>query len=48
MKIVPNALYAGRDPDTQDESLDGQTLDEQLLQDAKRKSTESSEKEKGA
>jgi hypothetical protein len=48
MKIVPNALYAGRDPDTQDERSDEQMLAGHSVQDARRKSTQSSEKEKGA
>lgn len=34
MKIVPNALYAGRDTDTQDEKVDGGKLGEQMMQDA--------------
>lgn len=48
MKIVPNALYAGRDPDTQNEKADGETLDERVVQEARRKSTQPTEKSKGA
>jgi len=44
MKIVPNALYAGRDPDAQDGRTDAGTLDEQ--RDAKRRSSQPSEKGK--
>lgn len=40
MKIVPNALYAGRDPDMQDETVDGETLDEQEVQDARQENTQ--------
>ncbi|KAF3049556.1 hypothetical protein E8E11_004502 [Didymella keratinophila] len=46
MKIVPNALYAGQDPDAQDGKTDAGTLDEQ--QDARRRTSQPSEKGKEA